>query len=83
MTKSTQKLLSTRSSGWDHAKYLGNGYLASSSVEPDGLAFLHIPPVASQKPVESWSVPPLSFDIFDYAAYPPENVLAVAERREE
>jgi hypothetical protein len=82
MAKGTQHLPPDQSSAWRDAKYLGNGYLVSPSVERRGLAFLHIPPVASRKPAEGWSIPPLSFEISGYAVYPPENVLAVAEKEQ-
>jgi len=44
-----------------------------------GLDFLYIPPVASQKPIDMWSIPPFSFKPINFAVYHPENVLAVAE----
>ena len=77
--KSTQKLPPSQSAGWNYAKYLGNGHLVSYSMERDGLAFLHIPSVASRKPIECWSFPPTPFGIFDYAVYPPENLIAAAD----
>jgi len=67
---------------WGDARYLGDGHLATDSAHGNGLTFLRIPPVASGKPVEDWSIPPLTFEILGYAAYPPENVLAVAEQGE-
>jgi len=82
MVKVTQELPPSRSAGWSAAKYLGNGHLATNSVERNGLTFLRIPTVASRKPVETWSIPPFAFGIFGYAVYPPENILAVAERGE-
>ncbi|KAF9649096.1 hypothetical protein BDM02DRAFT_1994298 [Thelephora ganbajun] len=82
ITKSTYELPPTQSSGWDNAKYFGNGLLVSSSSKDNDLAFLHVPPVASRKSVESWTISPLPFTIMCYAAYPPENVIAVAESKE-
>ena len=82
MVKRTTKLPPIQSLGWDSAEYFGDGHLATDSVEDDGVTFLHIPPVTSQKPVESWSIPPFPFDVFGYAVYPPENVIAVAEQGE-
>ncbi|KAF9645020.1 hypothetical protein BDM02DRAFT_3120950, partial [Thelephora ganbajun] len=82
ITKSTYKLPPTQSSGWDVAKYFGNGLLVSSSLEHNGLAFLHVAPVASRKSIESWSIPSLPFRIMCYAVYPLENVIAVAEPKE-
>ena len=80
MVKSTRELPPSLSSGWINADHLGNGYLASDSVERRGIAFLHIPPIASRKPVESWDIPPFPFDIFGYAVHTPKNVLAIAEQ---
>ena len=80
--ESPRELPPNRFLGWGAARYLGNGYLASDSAEESGLAFLYIPPIASQKPVESWTIPPFSFPVLDYAAYPPENLLAVPEINE-
>ena len=80
MVRSTPELPPSQSADWGKAKNLGNGYLGVHSAGRNGLAFLRIPPVASRKPVEDWSIPPFTFNISGYAAYPPENVLAVAER---
>ena len=82
VVKSAQDLPPSQPPGWGSAKYLGNGHFASDSVQQTGLAFLHIPPVTSRKPVEGWSIPPFSFPAFGCVAYPPENVLAVAEEDE-
>jgi len=68
--------------GWGRATYFGNGHLATSSVWRGGLGFLCVPPVASHNPVEGWTIPPFAYDVFDYAVYPPENVITVAERGE-
>ena len=54
--------------------------LASRSTSGSGLDFLYIPPVASQKPIGMWSIPPFSFPVFVFTVYHPENVLAVGER---
>ena len=74
----TQKLPPSQFSGWNSAKYLGNGHLVSYLVERNGPTFLHIPSAASRKPIESWTLPPPPFTVFDYAVYSPENVIAVA-----
>lgn len=47
-----------------------------------GISFLHIPPAASQKPVDGWSIPSPPFKALDFAVYPPENIFAVAEYKE-
>lgn len=82
IVESIRELPSGQSSGWG-TRYFGNGHLGYESVEPHSLAFLRVPPIASGKPIEGWNIPPFSFDIFGYAAYPPENILTVAERGEE
>lgn len=80
--KSTKELPPVQSVDWVDAKYFGHGYLASGSRERNDLTFLHVPPIASEKPVEGWSIPSFTYKVFDYAAYPPENLLAVVERGE-
>ena len=82
VVESTKGLPPVQSVGWVYADYFGDGYVASRSIERNGRTFLRIPPVASQKPVEGWTIPPFAYDVFDYAVYPPGNVLAVAERGE-
>ena len=82
LVKGTKELPPIQSSDWDKAEYFGNGHLATHPVGQNGLTFLHILPVASQKPVEGWSTPPFSYEVFGYAIYPPENVIAVAEQQE-
>ena len=78
--KSVWKLPPTQPIVWGRAEYFGNGLLASRASEIHGLTLLHIPQVASQTPIGSWSIPPSPFDVFGYAVYPPENVIAVAEQ---
>jgi hypothetical protein len=78
--KSVRKLPPNTPSHWLYAVIPGRNLLAT--WHNDGISFLHIPPVASQKPVDGWSVPPFSFHVFDFAVYPPENILAVAEHKE-
>lgn len=80
IAKNTREIPPSLSLGWSNANHLGNGYLVSDSEGRRGLAFLHIPPIASQESVEGWNIPPFSFDILGYAVYPPANVLAVTER---
>jgi len=81
VVKSTKELPPGQSVGWYTAEYLGNGYIIRYPVK-NGITFLHIPPVASQKPVEGWSIPPFAYDVYGHTTYPPGNVIAVAERRE-
>jgi len=82
IVKSTHRLPPTHSSGWDRAKYFGNGLFVSESLKDNGLVFLRIPSVASQKQIEGWSIPPVAFKILGYTAYPLGNVIAVAEQKE-
>jgi hypothetical protein len=62
-------------SGWYAVTVLSKNLLASHPAEDRGFTFLRSPLKAS----EEWSVPPLPFKVFGFAAYVPENVLAVAE----
>ena len=78
----TKELPPGQSFGWGHAEHLGNGYLAPYSVERNDLTFLYVPPVASQKPVEGWTIPSFAYEIHGYTVYPPGNVIAVAEQVE-
>ena len=61
---------------------LGRNLIAFRSIRGDCLGFLRVPPVASRRPIEWWDVPPLPFDVRAFAAYPPDNILAVAEEKE-
>ena len=70
------------SSRWDRIIPLGRNMLASISTLENSLEFLHIPPVGSRKSVDRWSTPLFSFKIWCFAVYPPDNVLAVCERKE-
>ena len=44
--------------------------------------FLHTPSAASRKLTERWSIPQFPFEVLRFVAYPPENVLAVAEKKD-
>ena len=47
------------------------------------LTFLRPPSVMSQKPIERWGIPPFPFNLGIFAVYPPDNLLTVAEEKEE
>jgi hypothetical protein len=81
VVKSICKLPPNPFSGWKPTMVLSKNILASHSKKDQGLAFLRIPPFATRKAVEGWSIPPFPFKTFDFTAYTPENVLAVAEQR--
>jgi len=85
MAKGTRELPPSQSSGWGKVGYFGNGHLAPGSrvgfTEHNSLTLARIPPIASQKPVESWNIPPFLVRACGYAVYPPANVLAVAEHK--
>lgn len=81
MVKGTHKLPPSRYPRWDRAIGLGRNMLASHSTPEGGLDFLCIPSIASRKPVDGWSIPPFSFEVLGFTAYPPENLLAVAEQK--
>jgi len=77
--KSTHKFPPGWFTGLARPRCLGDGLF----LEESGLDFLRIPPVASQKPLESWVTSPFSFVPINYTAYPPEDVIAVAEQKDE
>ena len=64
-------------------EYFGHGHAAYSNDDPypgyDIVSFLHIPPLASRKAIEGWTLCSFPFQITDYAVYPPEGVIAIAE----
>ena len=57
----------------------GKNLIASRNVKGDTLRFLRIPPATSQKSIERWDIPPFPFNIEAFSAYPPDDILAVAE----
>ena len=63
------------SEGWNLIGY------RSTSTGDGNLMFVRVPPVTSQRPIEWWSIPPLSFHARAYAVYPPDNLLAIAEHK--
>lgn len=68
-----------RFSQWDSITVLGKSLLASCSERERSLGFFRLPPVANRKPVEWCNIPPFYFNTETFAAYPPDNVLAVVE----
>ena len=64
----------------------GRNLISYRSMEDGTLGFLRAPSVTSQKPIERWSIPsfPSSLRVFaSIAVYPPDNLLAVAEEKEQ
>lgn len=78
MVKSTHKLPLDLDANENYLTPIGKNLLVLHSIEDDGLQLLHIPPIASRKPIDVWNIhpPPLFFDL---AVYHPENFLAVTE----
>jgi hypothetical protein len=62
---------------------LGENFLASHAWQDRILNFVRVPTAASQKPIEWWTLPPFPFRIERFTAHVPDNVLAVAEIKEE
>ena len=58
---------------------LGRNMLASNPTPQSGIDFLYIPPTSSRMPINEWSIPPFQFQILDFTAYLPEDMLAIAE----
>lgn len=67
----------------NQAVALGGDLLALSRLRRDEHPqFLRVPPGASQRPIEGWKIPQFPFDPCEFAAYPPADLLVVAELRE-
>jgi len=66
-------------SDWFYTKLLGRNLLASHSYNFNGIDFLRVPSIASGKQTEQWSIPQPAFDFAYITAYPPENILVIAE----
>ena len=61
---------------------LGRNLIALRGTPNVGsLTFLRLPPATSAKPIERWYIPPLPFELNVFAAYPPDNILAVTEAK--
>jgi len=62
---------------------LGGNLLASRGLRDNSLAFARVPPAVSRKPIERWSIPPFPFRIEIFATHLADNILAVAEEKEQ
>ena len=69
-------------SDWDHTKGLGRNLLVNISDDSDNINFLRVPSATSGEGTDRWSIPKFPFNALRYTAYPPENVLVVAESKE-
>jgi len=78
--KSTHKLLPDHASHWKYARNIGRNILAAYPTGNHGLGFLHIPPVTSQKPIDTWNIPQFPFALFGFAVDHSGDLIAVAER---
>jgi len=83
VVESTHKLPLDQYLRWGYSTALGRNLVASDSLPNDGLGFLYIPPVASGKPINRWSIPPFPFKSLGFAVYHPEDLLGVVEQQEE
>jgi len=62
---------------------LGRNLLALvSGSQDDGIIFLRVPSAASQKQIESWSIPPFPFTDMGFTIHLPDKILAVIETLE-
>ena len=61
----------------------GWSLIAYRNIEDGNLSFVHLPPAMSQRPIEWWRIPPLPFSVEVFAVYPPDNLLAVTEEKEQ
>lgn len=69
--------------GWRDFRVIWKNLIAIHTRRSNSLDFLHIPPAMSQGLPEQWSIPRLQFEVSYYTAYPPENILVVAEEQTE
>ena len=69
-------------SDWNDPVFTGRGLLAMHAHQSKTIDFLHTPSAASRKLTERWSIPQFPFEVLRFVAYPPENVLAVAEKKD-
>jgi len=82
IVKSTRKLPPDQSSYWGYFVALGRNMVASDSPPNRGFGFVYIPPVASGKPINGWTIPPFPFKVLCFVAYHPENLLGVVEHQQ-
>jgi len=68
--------------GWGGTRVIGRNLIAIHTRPSNTIDFLHIPPAMSRGLPEQWSIPGLPLEVSHYTAYPPENVLAIAEDKE-
>jgi len=67
---------------WNHSIALGGDLLGFyHSSQPGGAKFIRVPPAASQRLVDQWSIPQLPFTALLFTVYSPENLLALVEQR--
>lgn len=79
LVKSLHKLPPNQCSpGWADIEYFWDGHLVSRSTRDTPFTFLYVPPIASRKPIESWSIQPDSV-VWRYTVYPPENLIAIVQ----
>jgi len=60
----------------------GRNLIALRNLQHNGLHFLRLPPVMSQKPIERWSIPPLPFRLKAFAVYLLDGIIAATEGKE-
>ena len=69
-------------SSWNDMIFAGRDLLVMHARQSETIDFLHIPSATSQNLTERWSIPQFPFEVLRYVTYPPENVLAVAEKKD-
>ena len=62
---------------------LGGNLVASRGSLDNSLTFVRVPSAMSRTPIEWWSIPPFSYRIKTFATYLPDNILAVAEEKDQ
>lgn len=68
--------------GWNDVMVLWRNLVAIRSDRSNDVDFFYVPPAISQKPPERWRIHDLPFKASRWTAYPPKNVLVVAEEKE-
>jgi hypothetical protein len=78
--KRTHQVHGAHSKRLDRAAALGGDFLVlRQPYTDDHCHFLRVPPGANQRPIEGRELPQLPFEDWDSVAYPPADLLVVAE----
>ena len=62
---------------------LGGNLLASRGLRDNSLTFVRAPSAVSRRPIKRWGIPLFPFRIEIFATHLADNILAVAEEKEQ